>query len=338
MTTPPDPLAQALRAALDDEPKPTGDDALIARAIGRALAGTATVAKKAESAGDATSAAAPPAETARPATPLVTSPADRVRPTATTSVATTSATAPGVPRDALAERRRTRALRYLLPLAAAFAATAAMAMVVGYGRTTQEPTRSPKPVEAPTAQPVVGALTAPALVVPAPSSEVKGLSVDDLPTAASVAPHPSLAPSASAKGAPPEITKTAAELFRDANAERRGGDVGKAVEAYRALLAQHPDAPESQASRVTLGRLLLDKQGKPALALVEFDAYLARGGDPALAEEARLGRATSLERLGRRAEERKAWEELLARHPNTLHAAHARARIDALDGDRPAVP
>lgn len=151
-------------------------------------------------------------------------------------------------------------------------------------------------------------------------------SVHDLPTAAT--PVVSAEKNRPGTAAAP-TESTAAELFRDANAERRAGNVARAAELYRALQNRFPESPETHASRVSLGRLLLERQGDATGALAQFDAYL-RSGDSTLAEEARVGRALAFERLGRAGDERGAWEELLAQHPNSLHAARARKRLDAL--------
>jgi hypothetical protein len=77
--------------------------------------------------------------------------------------------------------------------------------------------------------------------------------------------------------------------------------------------------------------LLLDRRGDTAGALAQFDAYLrSSSSDRALAEEARLGRALVFQRQGRQEEERRAWHELLERHPDSLYASRARERLRAL--------
>ena len=125
---------------------------------------------------------------------------------------------------------------------------------------------------------------------------------------------------------------TAAELFRDANAERRAGHIDKATDLYKALQKRYPDAPETQASRVSLGRLLLDRQGNAAGALAQFDAYLAEapadGGT--LAEEARVGRALAFDKLGRKTDERRAGKSS-SRGTQSLHSARAHERLGVLN-------
>jgi len=233
--------------------------------------------------------------------------------------------APPAPVVRLAPRAGTRRaarkwLRFAIPLAAAFAASVALAAFAVSRREAPPHRDEPAHLQVPTAP----ATTPTGATLPTPTPETTAsISVSDLPNAR-------VATSASAP-APPRIESSAADLFRDANQERRSGDVGKAVTLYRTLLDRHPDSPEAQASHVSLGRLLLDRRGDATGALAEFDAYLKGSAkDGALAEEARLGRALALEKLGQKAEERKAWEELLARHPQSLHAGRARERLDAL--------
>jgi len=283
-----DPLAAALRSALDAEtPDSAADDAILARAIQRA---TETLAA---------------AKAAAPIKPEV-APVVALRPSPSQS-------------PSLKRRTSSRALRLGLPLAAAFAASLAIA---AYVSSTSRPPPSPH------VEPTLTNEPKPPTTVAAPEPTPTGISVNDLPTAA----PPSPSAIAVATAATTTTAISAEDLFRDANAERRAGNVGKATQLYRLLQKQHPGSAEAHASRVSLGRLLLDKQGDSAGALAEFDAYL-KGGVAAdnLAEEARVGRATALERLGRAAEERQAWEELIKLHPSSLHVTHARERLKTAD-------
>lgn len=309
MTTPRDPLAEALREALASErPSPgarTQDDALIARAIARATT---------------TLAAASPS-------------ADASSKVATSSVAEASKSASAsqsVRVLALTARPSSRAFRIALPLAAAFAASLAMAAVYVSSQSPEIPEASVETSgpEATNPEPPASTTTN----SPVETKSDPSVSVHDLPSAKTLAAVTSDTVSFSPPP-PADSPVTAAELFRDANAERRAGHIEKASDLYRALQKRFPDAPETQASRVSLGRLLLDRQSNAAGALAQFDAYLA--GAPAdggtLAEEARVGRALAFEKLGRKDDERRAWEELIARHPQSLHSARAHERLGVLD-------
>lgn len=233
-----------------------------------------------------------------------------------------------------ARTARHRTLRVVMPLAAAFAASIAMGAIYvavrapGHSRDTERPATTASPTVPAAAQEPSGPARAPA---PVPVIEsAPAISVDDLPSAP---PRPSVSGSgaAAAHAEPPAAHATAAELFHDANAARRAGEIARAIELYKALLARHAGTPEAAASRVSLGRLLLDRQGDTAGALAQFDAYLeGASSDRSLAEEARLGRALVFQRQGNQVEERRAWKELLDRHPDSLHAARARERLAAL--------
>ena len=132
--------------------------------------------------------------------------------------------------------------------------------------------------------------------------------------------------------APPRVSEeaTAERLFASANEARRRGDLSEAARLYQTLQQQHPGSREEITSRVLLARLLLDRDEDTPTALSLFNRYLAASPHGTLAEEARLGKALSLMRLGRRTEERQAWQDLLAAHPNTIHAKRAETRLEEL--------
>jgi hypothetical protein len=121
------------------------------------------------------------------------------------------------------------------------------------------------------------------------------------------------------------------DLLDAESGARRRGDYGRVLEIHRKLEARFARSRETQVSRATVGRLMLDR-GDPGSALGSFDAYL-RAGSGDLGEEAMVGRATALERLGRADEALRAWGALLAAFPETPYAAHARARLGGLNGN-----
>jgi tetratricopeptide (TPR) repeat protein len=152
-------------------------------------------------------------------------------------------------------------------------------------------------------------------------------------TSTRVAESPSSArraPRATMEDAPKP--SSAAELFARANMLRRQNETTEALGVYRALQHDYPGSSEELVSRVTLGRLLLDRLGNAGAALAEFDSYLSRAPGGSLSEEALIGRALALGRLGRDPEERTAWSALLAAHPSSTYAARARERIQKLTG------
>jgi TolA-binding protein len=127
-----------------------------------------------------------------------------------------------------------------------------------------------------------------------------------------------------------EPPANAAELFARANLARRRGDVNEAAHTYRDLQSSFPGSPEEIVSRVTLGRLMLDRLGDARGALVQFDSYLANPTHGALREEALIGRALALGRLHRQAEEKGAWAALVAAYPKSAYAERARTRLEEL--------
>jgi TolA-binding protein len=129
---------------------------------------------------------------------------------------------------------------------------------------------------------------------------------------------------------PPVVAPTASDLFASANEARRHGDTQKSFELYTELARTYPGSREETTSRVLLGRLLLDRGADPTQALNLFTRYLEESPGGTLAEEARLGRALALTRLGSAKEERLAWQQLLAFHPNSIHAERARKRLEEL--------
>ena len=132
------------------------------------------------------------------------------------------------------------------------------------------------------------------------------------------------------EGALPREMGNAAELFSKANVAQRDGAASDAARLYTELERSFPGTSEELVARVLLGRLLLDRLDDPRSALAQFDSYLANPDHDALGEEAFIGRALALERLGRHSEERSAWETLLGAYPRSAYAEPARTRLDEL--------
>jgi hypothetical protein len=123
---------------------------------------------------------------------------------------------------------------------------------------------------------------------------------------------------------------TARDLFASANMARHDDHGSRASALYRELQRRYPTSDEALVSRVSFGRLLLDRLGDPSGALAQFDGYLAQTAHTALAEEALFGRASALSQLGRSDAERETWRTLLARYPSSVYADRARVRIGSI--------
>lgn len=126
----------------------------------------------------------------------------------------------------------------------------------------------------------------------------------------------------------PRFYSSAAELFREANAKRRVDDLRSASALYAELQARFPGTHEARVSHVSLGKLQL-AAGRAREADRQFRRYLAAGGGH-LNEEALVGRAEALSRLGETDEERRVWQRLQASHPASVYRARAHERLEAL--------
>ena len=228
------------------------------------------------------------------------------------------------PGDQRPRRKRAVVVLSLLAASVASVATATTIVVMRRAASVQE-TAVAAPVAAKPAS--VPQVAAPA---PAPAAEEPAVDTTE------VAP-PSPEPEQPAKLAPIEVS-SAAEAFSKANQARRDGKTKEAVRLYRTLQERFAGSSEELVSRVALGRLLLDRLGDSRGALVQFNSYLASPGSGALREEAMVGRALALGRLGRSAEERAAWKALLDTWPKSAHAKRAQARLAELDGKPAAAP
>jgi TolA-binding protein len=191
-------------------------------------------------------------------------------------------------------------------------------------RTTRREASVPLPLPSATSEQSPGSL-AEAEPLEAPSAERQSMAAERPPRNAARSARAS-----SERTSPADSTTTAADLFARANAARRAGDVNEAAHLYRDLQRTFPGTVEELVSRVTLGRLLLDRLGDASGALILFDGYLANPSHRGLREEALIGRALALGRLRRLTEERAAWTALLAAYPTSAYAERARARLAAL--------
>ena len=118
---------------------------------------------------------------------------------------------------------------------------------------------------------------------------------------------------------------SAADLFARGRSLRLGGNPTGALTVYRRLQRSYPDSPESHLSYLVAGRMWLDR-ARPDLAAPQFARYLEAGGSAS--EEALVGRAIALGRMGRTRDEAADWRRLLSEHPRSVYANRARARLN----------
>ena len=219
-------------------------------------------------------------------------------------------------------RRVRRSLGVLLAAAFVAGGVAAASGGAWYRAWVSEPAGSTQAVVA------IGVRTGP------PEPAVR---VEPGPTLGSAAPSAAVPPLPSHTTARPALSlagePTAAALFEQASAARRAGAYGRASALFTQLQEKFPRSPEAHLAEISLGKLLL-ASGRPERALAHFRRYLESGGGP-LGEEALVGSAESLLRLGRTADERRAWQELLEKYPTSVHAARASSRVRQIDDAAP---
>ena len=163
-----------------------------------------------------------------------------------------------------------------------------------------------------------------------PNEELLPEPVEETSDESDAEPTPSVGGDSASRAIP-----TAGELFVQANRARRARQHAKALGLYRELRRRYPGSREEVASRVSHGRLMLDHLRNPRGALGLFEGYLATSPRGNLAQEARLGKALSLGRLGRSSAEARAWRYLLQQHPGSIHADRARDRLRELGDEEP---
>jgi TolA-binding protein len=239
----------------------------------------------------------------------------------------TDADVPALPSLRPRSSARTRAVRalWLLSAAALLLLAGGAAAAIGLGRHTSLP-------ELLGYAPHVSTPAAIATAAPAPKSHaVAPAPVDTVAPVEIAIPAVTPTPEAPTLLARAHREPRPQELFDAETIARHHGDYARVFALHQELDQRFPHSRETQVSRATVGHLLLDR-GDPASALADFDAYLA-GGSGNLGEEAMVGRATALDRLGRTAEASTAWRALVAAFPDSPYAAHARARVETLTKD-----
>jgi len=123
--------------------------------------------------------------------------------------------------------------------------------------------------------------------------------------------------------ASPNIGKSSAELFAEANLLRREGHAREAMDLYERVVRESPAAREAAPARLALAKLL--RTSDPQRALLQFRALAAQGG--ALRAEGLWGVAETSMQLGSTALEAQALSNLVSEFPNSPYADAARSRI-----------
>jgi TolA-binding protein len=211
--------------------------------------------------------------------------------------------------------RRTRYVWGLAAAALLFTGAAGAQYVRNYGLLGRHLWMKPMLVETAVESPETHHRGAPA---PAISSESEALPVIEPAEPAPVPPPAVLQPAPS---------ETPAQLFSEANDLRRSGKEAQSIVVYRKLQRAFPGSAEAEVSYATLGSLLLDR-ARVQESLAQFDHYVEHGGP--LLEDVLAGKASALGRMGRARDERRTWESLLARFPNSVYAGRAKSRLAEL--------
>ena len=105
-------------------------------------------------------------------------------------------------------------------------------------------------------------------------------------------------------------------LLAEARAQRRDGELRRAIRTYQRLIENHPRSPAAQTARLSVGQLQLDA-GSAKAALRSFRGYLRKPG--ALREDAAYGEIRALRRLGRVEAAQAASDAFKARYPSSRY-------------------
>jgi hypothetical protein len=119
-------------------------------------------------------------------------------------------------------------------------------------------------------------------------------------------------------------------LLAQANELRRAQQWGPATAVYERIIRQFPASAEAYSAKVAAASLRLEQLGDPASARRLYGQALRSPGTGALDEEILWGLGRAERAAGDPRAERATLERLLATHPQTVHAAYARARLRQL--------
>ena len=122
------------------------------------------------------------------------------------------------------------------------------------------------------------------------------------------------------------------DLLRRANERRAEGQWQAAEGLYLRVLQSSPGTESAYVALVASGGLRLEHLGDAKGALRQYQQALRLRPRGALSEEAHHGVARAWRALGDTAQEKRALEEFLSAHPDSLRAESARRRLGELTG------
>jgi tetratricopeptide (TPR) repeat protein len=143
-----------------------------------------------------------------------------------------------------------------------------------------------------------------------------------------VAPEPAASVEPPKNQPAPERHLSPTEMFARAVQARENGDLSGAIAISEQIEQFFPSSPEGITTHLSLGVIYM-QQGKPNLALGEFEIY-RHIGNPDLMAEALWGQAQALKLLARPSDEREILMELLKSYPRSVYVAAAKERLNAL--------
>ncbi len=121
-----------------------------------------------------------------------------------------------------------------------------------------------------------------------------------------------------------KVADTPAELMLAADAARLSGHPGEAAVLLESVL-RHGASPQAGVAAFTLGRLYLDKLGRPAQAATAFALCRQLAGGGALGEMALARSVDAQLGLGNQSEAKRLAEEYLRSYPNGSYASRLRS-------------
>jgi len=123
-------------------------------------------------------------------------------------------------------------------------------------------------------------------------------------------------------------TNEPALLLSLSDVAREVDQPAQAVLVLERLLASHPDSREAPMAAFTLGKIQLERLGRPLEAVAAFERVLAHERGAVLAEHALARLADAYEQAGRHEDAERSARLYLERHPAGRHRARAEAILE----------